>query len=41
MRIDEFASAEETRKSSISVVSDPSPAQKQRMISILARVEKK
>ena len=37
----EFASAEETRKSSISVVSDPSPAQKQRMISILARVEKK
>ena len=37
----EFASAEETRKSSISVVSDPTPAQKQRMISILARVEKK
>jgi tripartite-type tricarboxylate transporter receptor subunit TctC len=37
----EFASAEETRKSSISVVSDPSPAQKRRMISILARVEKK
>ncbi len=37
----EFASAEETRKASISVVSDPTPEQKQRMIAILARVEKK
>ena len=37
----EFSSAEDTRKASISVVSDPTPEQKQRMIAILARVEKK
>ena len=37
----EFSSAEDTRQASISVVSDPTPEQKQRMIAILARVEKK
>ena len=37
----EFSSAEDTRKASISVVSDPTPEQKQRMIAILARVETK
>ena len=37
----EFYSAEDTRKAAIGVVSDPTPEQKQRMIAILARIEKK
>ena len=37
----EFTSAEDTRKATLGVVSDPTPAQKKRMIEILAKVEKK
>ena len=37
----EYSSAEDTRKATLGVVSDPTPEQKQRMIAILARVEKK
>ena len=37
----EFVGAEETRKATIGVVSDPTPEQKKRMIDILNKVEKK
>ena len=37
----EYANAEDTRKATLGVVSDPTPEQKKRMIEILARIEKK
>jgi tripartite-type tricarboxylate transporter receptor subunit TctC len=37
----DFTGAEETRKATLGVVSDPTPEQKKKMIEILARVEKK
>ena len=40
-RFVDYSNAEDTRKATISVVSDPTPEQKKRMIQILERVEKK
>ncbi len=37
----DFIGAEETRKATVSVVADPTPAQKKRMMEIIAKAEKK